>query len=47
MRLEKIERIAAKVDIPESALEKYGNYKAKISKNLLIVLKTDLMGNLF
>ena len=46
MRLEKIERIAAKVDIPESALEKYGNYKAKISKKFIDSVKNRPDGKL-
>lgn len=46
MRLEKIEKIAAKVDIPESALEKYGNYKAKISKKFIDSVKNKPDGKL-
>ena len=46
MRLEKIEKIAAKVDIPESALEKYGNYKAKISKKFIDSVKNRPVGKL-
>lgn len=46
MRLEKIEKIAAKVGIPESALEKYGNYKAKISKKFIDSVKNKPDGKL-
>ena len=46
MRLEKIEKIAAKVGIPESALEKYGNHKAKISRKFIDSVSNDPDGKL-
>lgn len=46
MRLLKIEKVAAKVDIPESALERYGNYKAKISRKFIDSVKNNKDGKL-
>lgn len=46
MRLQKIEKVAAKVGIPESALERYGNYKAKISRKFIDSVKNNKDGKL-
>lgn len=46
MRLQKIEKIAAKLNIPESALEKYGNYKAKISREYINSVNNNKDGKL-
>ena len=46
MRLLKIEKVASKIGIPENALEKYGNYKAKINKKFIDSVKDNSDGKL-
>ena len=46
MRLIKIDKVASKIGIPESALEYYGNYKAKISRKFIDSVKNNKDGKL-
>ena len=46
MRLENIEKIAKKINISDSYLEKYGNYKAKISDKIYEKIKNNENGKL-
>ncbi len=46
MRLARIDKVANKIDIPESALEYYGNYKAKISRKFIDSVKNNKDGKL-
>ena len=45
-KLEKISKIASKLDIPEDSLEPYGHYKAKISLEYLNSLESKKDGHL-
>ena len=45
-KLEKIQKIAKKLNIPEDALEPYGHYKAKISLEYLNSLESNKDGKL-
>ena len=45
-KLEKIQKIAKKLNIPEDALEPYGHYKAKISMDYIKSLDSNKDGKL-